>query len=716
MVAAMADFDRSPATEHTRWFLWIPAAFGAGIGCYFALSAEPPPWSGLAAALLSGGLAWLLAKRPRGRRAMAAILGAVAIAALGFTAAQWRGLAVSAPVLQKKLGPVRVTGRIDALETFANGYRVTLADARISSLAPHLTPARVRVRLRGQQPDMLPGDWIELRASLSPPSPPALPGGFDFQRQAFFEGVGAVGFSFGKAEISGKAGEGVGEGVSLSLANTVGRVRATLTRRITAALPGPSGAMAAALAAGERRAGPDDVITAMRDSGLAHLLAISGLHIGLVAGLLFALVRAAGALVPALVLNYPLKKWAAMTALVGAFAYALIAGATLPTQRAFLMLFIALLGVVLDRRGITLRSVAWAALAVLAIQPEALLTASFQMSFAAVTALVAVYEGYAARRLIAGTTDRNGEQTWTRRLVFYAGGVALTTLVAGLATAPFAVYHFNRIADYGLVANLAAVPITALWIMPWAIAGVAAMPLGLEAYALKPMGFGIDLVVRIAESVTSWSGAVTLVPAMPTAGLAAVALGGLWLVAWRTRLRLLGFAAVAAGLLPMALATPPDVLIDGDGKLVALRSPAGKLLVSDMRRAQFERGIWARYLAIADAPVAWPASGHTPEADLDCDISGCLYRTGGRTVALVRTDAALTEDCWFADAVISTEPVRRRCPAKLVIDRFDLWRDGGHAVWLGEKQIRVETVNGRRGYRPWVLRPKPARRPAGPDS
>jgi competence protein ComEC len=285
--------------------------------------------------------------------------------------------------------------------------------------------------------------------------------------------------------------------------------------------------MAAALITGERRAIPEPVIDAMRDPGLAHLLAISGLHIGLVAGLLFGLVRAVGALVPALVLNHPVKKWAAAVALVGAFAYALVAGATLPTQRAFLMLSIALLGSLLDRRGITLRSVAWAALAVLAFQPEALLSASFQMSFAAVAALVAVYEGYAARRLIAGTGGERGERSLFTRLLFYAGGVALTTLVAGLATGPFAVYHFNRIADYSLVANLLAVPLTALWIMPWAIAGMAALPFGLETWALKPMGLGIELVVRIAETVAGWSGAVTLVPAMPTAGLAAVALGGL---------------------------------------------------------------------------------------------------------------------------------------------------------------------------------------------
>jgi competence protein ComEC len=709
MVAAMAASDRTAGSLLHRWFLWIPAAFGTGIAFYFALTVEPALWTGLGTCALATGIAWAMAKSPAGRRPLAAFMALIAIGAAGFAAAQWRTLAVDAPVLKKRIGPVRVAGRIDILEAFENGYRATLALPRISALAPHLTPERIRVRLRGDQPAMLPGDWIEVRAFLNPPSPPALPGGFDFQRQAFFEGIGAVGFSIGKAEVAAQAGEGT----ALPVSHVIGRLRADLTRRITQALPGPSGAMAAALITGERRAIPDNIIDAMRDSGLAHLLAISGLHIGLVAGLLFGLIRAACALMPPLALNYPIKKWAAVVALVGAFAYALIAGATLPTQRAFLMLSIALLGVMLDRRGITLRSVAWAALAVLAVQPEALLSASFQMSFAAVTALVAVYEGYAARRLISGGGSSRG---WLSRLILYAGGVALTTLVAGLATAPFAVYHFNRVADYSLVANLLAVPVTALWIMPWAIAVMAAVPFGLEALALAPMGFGIDLVVRIAETVAGWSGAVTLVPAMSSVGLAAAALGGIWLIGWRSRLRYAGAAVIAVGLLPAVFAIPPDVLVDGEARLVALRGETGRLLVSDIRSAKFERGIWARNLALADDPVPWPATGHAEGVELDCDISGCLFRRAGRAIALVRMDAALAEDCWTADAVISIEPVRRRCPATVVIDRFDLWREGSHAIWLTEQGVRVETVNGRRGWRRWVLRPEGSERPKAPGT
>ena len=214
---------------------------------------------------------------------------------------------------------------------------------------------------------------------------------------------------------------------------------------------------------GERSAIPPAVMAAVRDSGLAHLLAISGLHIGLVAGILFFGLRGALALVPPLALRYPIKKWAAAAAIPGAFAYALVAGATVPSQRAFLMIGLVLLAVLLDRRGLSMRTVAWAAVIILLLHPESLLGASFQLSFAAVTALIAGYEVVRGRRRLGG----NGPPVIWRRILFYVGGVALTTLIAGAVTAPFAAYHFNRLAAYGLAANLIAVPVTALWIMPW---------------------------------------------------------------------------------------------------------------------------------------------------------------------------------------------------------------------------------------------------------
>ncbi len=249
---------------------------------------------------------------------------------------------------------------------------------------------------------------------------------------------------------------------------------------------------------------------------------------------------------------------------------------------------------------------------------------------------------------------------------------------AGLATAPFALYHFNRFALYGVAANLIAVPLTGLWIMPWAIVAFALMPFGLEGIGLAPMGWGIDAVIAVAETVAPWPGAVALAPAMPRIGLVAAALGGLWFCLWHRRWRVLGLGAIAAGLATLAFVRPPDVLVNGTGSLMAVRTPSGGLALSSSRSQKFVAETWLRRAGL-DRAAPWPAEGLSPDGVLGCDPLGCIYRTGARTVALVRHRAALDEDCAMATIVVSAIPVRgwrgRRCRREaVVIDRFDLFR------------------------------------------
>lgn len=691
------------AAERERWPLWLPVAFAAGIGGYFALPWEPPFWLG-ASLSMSALLSWRLWHRHGPDRLKGGALLALALLAgsLGFAAAQLRTAAVAAPALVEEIGPTRVTGRVIEIERLAAGERVVLDRLSIAGLAPDRVPSRVRVTLRGNQPAFWPGDWLMLRGSLRGPPPPSAPGAFDFQRYSYFQRIGGVGFAFGKAEVVGHA-----PAYGLEAAETwLARVRHAITGRILAALPARPGAVAAALMTGERRTIPERDLEAMRDAGLAHLLAISGLHIGLVAGILFTGLRAVFALLPPLALKWPIKKYAAAAALAGAAGYSLIAGATVPTQRALIAAAIVLLAVMLDRRGISLRSVAWAALAILAVHPEALLGASFQMSFAAATALVAGYEAIAERR-----RGRVGEPLlarlgWLRLPMLYVGGVMLTTVIAGLATGPFSLHHFNRVADYGVAANLAAVPLAALWVMPWAVAAFALMPLGLEAWALAPMGWGIEGVLTVAETVAGWPGAVTLLPAGPDWALPAAALGGLWLCLWKGQWRHLGLAGVAAALLATILARPPDVLVDGEARLLAVRDGAGGYVVSDLRRAKFERDVWLRRAGLAAPSNRWPEGAVTgADGRLRCDAAGCVYRANGLSVALAASEDALIDDCWRADAVVSLVPIRGDCPAPAgTVDRFDLWLEGAHALWLSDDGIRIESVASRRGERPWVIR------------
>ncbi len=685
--------------ERERWSLWLPVFLGLGIGIYFSLPREPAPLLGVLLTAAALGLGY--AARKNQFLVLAAFaLGAVAI---GMAAAQWRTHSLDHPVLARKHGPAMISGRITRLETFPNGIRVSLDQPVIAGLRPDLAPRRVRVRLRGSQPTLAPGDWIEMRAVLSPPSAPASPGAFDFQRRAYFQELGAVGFAYGRARLVAPASGGGG------WREAIEKLRLAISLRVRTAIGGPAGAVAAALMTGNRAAIPEPVMSAFRDSGLAHLLAISGLHIGLIAGILFFGLRALLALMPPVALRFPIKKWAAAAAILGAFAYALIAGATVPTQRAFLMIGLVLLAVMLDRQGLSMRLVAWAASVILLVKPESLLGASFQMSFAAVVALIAGYEFYSQHR-----ARRVGPRPWWRRPPAFLAGVALTTLIASSATAPFAIYHFNRFAVFALAANLIAVPMTSLLIMPAAVMAFFLMPFGLDHLALAPMGWGVEGVLWVAGTVSGWPGSVVLLPAAPTFGLVLVAGGGLWLCLWRLRWRLLGLGVIALGMAAFSLGQKPDILVDGKGRLFAVRGADGAYLLSSRRRARFNGKIWLRRVGQgAEATPAWPkkASG----GPLVCDNLGCIYRRNGYQVALITDPLALIDDCRRADLVISAVPVRVPCrSAQRVIDRFDLWREGAHAIWLDRAGIRVESVAQTRGERPWVVKPTAKPRYAPP--
>ncbi len=662
-----------PVRERDRWALWLPVFFALGIGVYFSLDFEPPvPVTASAA-----GLAALLAAFLR-RSAFFPAGIAAAIATAGLF---WAGLHTElarAPILEQPVGPTEVSGRILRQDRTGGPFRVVLEDAHVARLPPERTPERLRLRLTALPAGAGPGARIAVLARLQPLPQPALPGGYDPARRAFFEGIGATGFALGRARLLEPA-EDAG----------IERLRHRIAARIGEAIADPAAAgVAIALTTGLRGDLPKAAHDAIRDAGLAHLLAISGLHLGLVAGLVFAAVRAALALWPGVALRYPVKKWAAAAAIAAGFFYMLLAGATVPTQRAFLMVALALLAVLVDRLEVGMRLVALAAFAVLALDPYALTTASFQLSFAAVVALVAVYERLAPS--LSEFRSRSG------RAPLFLAATLLTTVVATLATAPFAAHHFGRIAAYGLAANLIAVPLAAFWIMPTAILAMAAMPLGMEIWPLAIMEAGIDAVLWTAETVSAWPGAVHRFPPMPAAGAVAAAAGGLWLCLWQTRWRFLGIGGLAAALAIQAGAHPPDLMADRDARLFARHTE--NLLYLSKPRAGFLGRVWAEAAGTREVSTAAPGG-----PGLSCDTLGC----SAHGVAIVLRHEALEEDCRAAvvlSAVTISRRARRRYCAEeaLIVDRQRLRRLGAHAIRLTPGGPVVETDWDRRGRRPWV--------------
>jgi competence protein ComEC len=604
--------------ERSRWMLWLPVALGLGIAVYYELPSEPALWLGPSLAAVALGLVFLARA---GSLLRAVALGLFAVAA-GFGLVTWRTASLAAPTLSRPLFNVNVEGRIADIQRLPEGVRVVLEAVRLKGNAappPELVPERVRVSLSKGAPEIHVGDRLLVLANLSPPAGPALPGAFDFQRVAWYLQIGAVGYALAPATV-------IARGKPDGIVRAIDALRADITERILKALPGPEGGVVAALLTGEQTAVDKDVAQAMRDSGLAHILSVSGLHIVFVVGLVMGLVRYGIALIPPLALRVDAKKIAAVLALLAALFYTALAGAPVPAQRACAMAGFALIAVLLDRTALSLRLVAWSAVIVLVAAPESLTGASFQMSFAAVIALIAAWEAAGGWRRRLHERAELSTRRWLWRLSAAVAASLATTLIASIATGAFAAYHFNRVSLLGLVANMLGVPLTGFWIMPWGLLAMLLMPLGLERLALVPMGWGVEGLNAIARYVAGWPDAATLVPSLPGASLWLLTIGGLWLCFWRRPWRLAGLPVIAASLL-LGPPPSPDLLMSEDGRVLGLRDKHGVVHVASMRTDRFISEAWARRSG-QEGAKRWTVNADEEAAGLGCSSGLCRWRKG----------------------------------------------------------------------------------------
>jgi competence protein ComEC len=670
-----------------RLMPWLAVAFGCGIVLYFAADREPAVGAALALVGVSATAAVLARRRPI---AFSVVLATAAVAA-GFATVTVKRAIIAHPVLSAAAWNVEIAGFVEIREERERSDRIVVRVQRIAGPRLGEKPDRVRVAVRkGAAPPV--GAFVEFKARLSPPLSPLRPGGYDFSRDLYFQRIGASGFVLGGIRTTQPP---AAPGPRLRIASFVQGLRDAIDRRIRSVVPGDEGSIASALITGKRGAISTPVNEAMYVSSLGHVLSISGYHMAVVAGITFFALRAAMALVPAFAGRHPIKKWAALAALAAGAFYLVLSGAQVATQRSFIMVAVVLIGVMVDRAALTLRTLTIAAFCVLLLSPEAIVHPGFQMSFAATLALIAGYErGLPWLTARADTPLGARVALWGGREVI---GLLLVSLLAGTATTLYAAYHFHRLAPYGVLANLLAMPVVSLWVMPTGILGLLMLPFGFDGFFWRVMGEGIGWMVAVALWVAALPGAVGRIAAFGTGPLLLATAGLIVICLLKSPLRIAGALLIAVAVL-WAIRTPqPDVLISADGANIAIRTASGQLAMIKAGGDDFAFREW----------LATDGDPRTPKDEslgkgIACDHAGCIGRLAdGSLVALAQTIEAFEEDCRRAALVVSRANAPPDCAAR-VIDR-KVWRSAG-SLALRRVGTRFEIVAARpQGYdRPWA--------------
>ena len=663
---------------------WLAVGFGCGIAVWFALGG-PLQWGAIlcvAASLSLGGFVF-----GEGRTGRAVGWFALAMAfgcALVWARADW----VAAPRLKRPI-VVSLDARVERVERLvAKGTtRLTLVPTD-----PALPP-RVRVSIDSDEApaNLGSGGRIRLRARLAPPPPMALPGTYDFARDAWFKQIGAVGKVLGPVEILDAAEESGLESVRGNLAQHIGQQ-----------LPGGEAGIAVALVTGDQNSVSEDDADAMRASGLTHLLSVSGLHIAAVVAAAMLVSLKLLALSERLALRFNLVLVSAGVAAAAGIGYTVLTGAQVPTVRSCVAAVLILLGIALGRDAISLRLVAVGALVVLLFRPEALAGASFQMSFAAVTAIIAFHSTGWARSLF----QRRDEGVFMR-IGRGLAAIVLTGLAVELALIPFALFHFHRAGIYGVGANVVAIPLTTFVIMPLEAGALLLDTIGLGRPLWLLTGFAIRALLEMAHAVASAPGAVATMPSMPSWAFGSMVAGGLWLCLWSTHIRLAGLFPIAIGATAAWASSTPDLLVIGDGRHLVVLSSNGTPLLLRERAGDYVRKLFAEASGFDGDPGDL---GSDPYSSCSRDSCVAVIRKGQAQWRILATRsfnridwARITEACSDSDIVVSERRLPRWCnPNWLKLDRSALSKTGGVAIYLGDHP-RVDTVAERTGFHPWAM-------------
>ena len=689
-----------------RAFLWTPVAFGLGAAAYLGLKSEPALWplAGLAAVCVAAALAARCWSPSRG---LAIAVALAAVAACGLAAGKLRNEIAAAPIVPAGLGVVGVDGWVvDVANPSETGERLLIAPVYVAGLAPERTPKRVRIVVPSGTA-LGPGDAIHVTTLLDPPPGPAAPGAYDFARDAWFEGVGGVGLALRpptQIELAPPPWR-------LRLAMRIEAMRWRLAERLAdrvGALMGAADTGATGLAVTVATSHQDWLDKQSRDdlrgSGLAHMLAIAGLHTAAVSGFAFFALRLGVAAWPWLALRVSGKKIAAVGGLIAVAVYLTLSGAHPPARRAAVTASVAFLAILFDRRAVSLHSLSIAALVILLIQPEVVVSPGFEMSFCATAALVALAELWPHRPRAAGLP-------WAlaglQRLRDWSIAMVMVSLVAGAATGPFSIQHFNRVANYSVLANLSADLLASMVLMPALAVGVLLQNIGLGHVLVDPpllvAGWAAKAIVWLAHLFANAPGAAFTLSSAPTPALAASYLGIVFACLWRGRLRWIGLP-LAAAVAVWPRPTPPVAWIASDGNDAAIVAGGQEIALKPGKRA-YATELWAQRNAFS--LPADPAAAQA--ARFDCDRKGCVAHDGVRPALATwwskRPPAAdrLAGLCRNAEIVIVRTQIdpSAGCGKALVLGPDAFARGGAAEVFPAAKGWRIVWSQPIRGDRPW---------------
>jgi competence protein ComEC len=679
-----------------RWALWTPVAFGCGCGVYFALKSEPglPLVAGAAGVAV---LAAVLLRRWGKAPVLAGLALLAAFAVSGALSGKLQTLAMAGPI-SPALAGVTVEGWVvDMASRGTTGPRLMIAPTFIAGLPDDRLPKRVRITVKDE--DVVgPGAAVRLTVLLNPPPPPAAPGAFDFARSAYFLGVGGVGVALKPPQIIDLPPPPWRLGLQLA----INRARWGLTRAIIDQMGQPTGGIAAAMVTGHDYSISQDDTNQMRNAGISHILSISGVHMAIVGGFIFFSVRLLVSLWPWLAVRINGKKAAAAAGLIAIGLYLVVSGAPPPAQRSAITATIAFGAILLDRRAITLRGLGLSALIVLAIQPEAVVEPGFQMSYAATAALVALAEVWPHPRRPINTPL--ALRLLQKAKDWLVAGIAVG-VVAGAATAPFAIQHFNRVSLYGLPANLLLEPLSSFVIMPALALGAAAQLFGAGGGLLAVAGWGIDQMLALARVTAEAPGAMTTLSSAPSIALPVAFIGILWLCLWRGPLRWLGLPlALAVNLWPRG--PTPDIWISPDGANAAVLA-AGHPVVLRPKSEVFAATLWARRYGF-ELPIG-PDAGR--DALFDCNLRSCAplpaspVRLGLWAGRKPPKAEAFDHLCQTSEILALRSPLPRgaACPGKPVLTAADFARGGAVEIRRAGAGWTYRWTAEDRGRRPWTV-------------